>query len=312
MKLEDAARFLGERNDFEILTHEYPDGDTLGSAFALCLALQRIGKRARVVTTALPKDFVFLLEGIKEQEFEAQTVVSVDIADEKLLGKNREAYEGRIELCLDHHASNRVSAPLRFVDPGAASNCEIIFELFRLMDIKIDRTLANSLYTGVSTDTGCFKFGNTTSRTLRTAAVLLDCGAENARINKVMFDTKTKLKIRLEQEIYGNIHYCAGDRCAMIAATLEMQRRLGIGDDELDGLASIPRQIEGVAIGITLREKEENVFKISVRSDSRIINAAEFCAGFGGGGHIEAAGCQLEGTLDEVRETLRKAVESRL
>lgn len=312
MKLEAAADFLREHDNYEILTHEYPDGDTLGSAYALCLVLQRMGRQARVITTALPKDFEFLLKGVEAQDFEAQTVVSVDVADVKLLGKNKEAYEDKIDLCLDHHGSNKIEAGLRFVDAHAASNCEIMFRLFKLMNLEIDKLIANALYTGVSTDTGCFKFSNTTSDTLRIAAELLDLGADNAVINKVMFDTKTKLKIRLEQEIYSSIYYCCDDRCAMIAATLDLQEKLGVGDGELDGLASIPRQIEGVAIGFTLREKARNVFKISVRSDSRVINAAKFCAQFGGGGHNEAAGCQIEGTLDEVRETLRRAVEREL
>ena len=302
-----AADFLLSHDNYEILTHAYPDGDTLGSGYALCLALQQLGKNARVINTNLPKDFVFLTEGVMDQDFKAETIVSVDVAAENLLGSNEEAYAGRIGLCIDHHQISRVPAPVRCVDPTAASNCEILFEIFPLMGVKLTKQLANCLYTGVSTDTGCFKYGNTTSRTLRIAADLLDMGIDAAGINKVMFDTKTKKKIRLEQEIYRGLEYCADDRCAMIAVTIDMQQRLGVRDDELEGLASIPRQIEGVEIGFTLREKEKNVFKISVRS-SRNVNAAQFCAQFGGGGHAEAAGCQLSGTLEEVKATLRAAV----
>ena len=289
MSINQVADFLLSRDNFEILTHAYPDGDTLGSGYGLCLALQQLGKNARVITTNLPKDFVFLTEGVKEQSFEAQTIVSVDVADEKLLGDNREAYSGRIM-------------------PEAAANCEILYRLFGVMNVEITRQIANCLYTGVSTDTGCFKYGNTTSTTMRIAADLLDTGIDAALINKVMFDTKTKLKIRLEQEIYGTIDYFANDRGAIIAVTREMQKRLGVGDDELEGLASIPRQIEGVLIGITMREKEDGVFKVSVRTD-RSVNAAEYCAMFGGGGHAEAAGCTVKGTLDEAKAQLKKAAE---
>lgn len=306
--LEQIAAFLRERDCFEILTHTYPDGDTLGSGFALALALRSLGKRARVIVTNLPKDFTFLADYVQPQEFEAQTVVSVDIADEKLLGCNREAYEGRIDLCIDHHQINRVAAPLKFVDAHAAANCEILYRLFCLMDIEVTPEIADCLYTGVSTDTGCFKYSNTTPDTLRIAADLIERGAQAPAINKVMFDTKTKKKILLEQEIYRDIEYYADDRCAMIAATLELQRRVGVGSDELEGLASIPRNIEGVVIGITLREQAENDFKISVRSD-KSVNAAQFCARFGGGGHAEAAGCTVCGTLDEVKAKLRAAVD---
>ncbi len=308
MMLKQAADFLLSHDNFDIITHAYPDGDTLGSGFALCLALQQLGKNARVVYTRLPKDFVFLTEGVIEQSFEAQTVVSVDVADEKLLGSNREKYQGKIELCIDHHRINRVEAPLKCVDPDAAANCEILFSLFKTMNVTFTEQLANCLYTGISTDTGCFKNGNTTSRTLRTAADLLDLGIDAEKINKVMFDTKTKLKIKLEQELYSSMEYYSNDRCAIIAATLEMQKRLGIGDDELEGIAAIPRQIEGVLIGITMREKETGVFKVSVRTD-RSINAAELCAQFGGGGHAQAAGCTVTGTTEEAKAKLKKAVD---
>lgn len=308
MTLNNAAEFLLAHDNYEILTHAYPDGDTLGSGYALCLALRQLGKNARVIITNLPRDFVFLTEGVSEQSFEAETIVSVDVADEKLLGENREKYQGKIDLCIDHHRTNRVEAPLKLVDPDSAANCEILYRLFGLMNVRITERIANCLYTGISTDTGCFKYGNTTSNTLRIAADLLDTGIDAAKINKVMFDTKTKLKIRLEQEIYGSIDYCSNDRCAIVAATLDMQKKLGIGDDELEGIASIPRQIEGVLIGITMREKEGGVFKVSVRTD-RSINAAEFCAEFGGGGHAEAAGCTVKGTLEEAKAQLKRAVD---
>ncbi|MER2080571.1 MAG: bifunctional oligoribonuclease/PAP phosphatase NrnA [Ruminococcus sp.] len=303
-----AADFLLSHDNYEILTHTNPDGDTLGSGFALCLALQRLGKRARVITDSLPRDFVFLTKDVEEQRFDAETIVSVDVADEKLLGGNRAAYSGRIALCIDHHRTNKVAAPLKCVDAEAASNCEILYDILTLMGVPMDKSIASCLYTGVSTDTGCFKYGNTTSRTHRIAAELLDCGVDAAAINKVMFDTKSKLKLRMEREIYDTMEFYADDRCAIIAITQEMMRRLGVGEDELEGFASLPRQIEGVRIGLTLREKEENVFKISVRSDKET-NAAAFCERFGGGGHIEAAGCQLRGTLEEVKARLKAAVD---
>ena len=128
-----AADFLLSHDNYDILTHDYPDGDTLGSGYALCRVLRQLGKNARVITTRLPKDFVFLAQGLEEQSFDTQTVVSVDVADEKLLGSNREKYLGKIDLCIDHHEINRVDAPLKCVDPHASSNCEILFELFAEM-----------------------------------------------------------------------------------------------------------------------------------------------------------------------------------
>ena len=306
-----AADFLLAHDNYEILTHANPDGDTLGSGFALCLALQSLGKNARVITTNIPKDFVFLTEGVSAQDFEAETIVSVDVADEKLLGDNREAYSGRIMLCIDHHCINKVSAPLKCVDPDAAANCEILFDIIAKMGVPVEGKIAVCLYTGIATDTGCFKYGNTTSRTMRIAADLLDSGVPAPAINKVMFDTKTRKKLRLEQAAYRGMEFYADDRCAIITITCEMLREAGASDEDAEGLANLPREIEGVRMGITLREKEDGTFKISVHSD-REANAAAFCARFGGGGHIEAAGCRIRGTREEVLAALKAAVDETL
>jgi len=283
---------------------EADDCDTLGSAYALCLVLQQMGKRARVITTYLPDDFVFLQKNVEKQDFVAQTVVSVDVADTKLLGSNRALYEGKIDLCIDHHMTNKVMVPLRLVDGSAAANCEILYKLFQHMDICWTRDIANCLYTGISTDTGCFRYTNTTSETLRIAADIMDIGCDTAYINKVMFETKSKKRVALEREIYDTMEYCLDGRCAIIAVTLEIQRRVGVSDGELEGLASIPRQIEGVDVGITMREKAEGEFKVSVRTNGDV-SASQICAELGGGGHTAAAGCTVRGTLAQAKEKLK-------
>ncbi len=308
MSFKEIAQFLESHDNFEILTHAYPDGDTLGSGFALCLALQQMGKNARVITTNIPSSFNFLLDGVAQQNFDVQTIVSVDIATESLLGSNQEKYSGKVDLCIDHHGSNNFNATLKLVESKAAANCEIIYKLLREMNVEITKQIANCLYTGVSTDTGCFRYTNTTPETMRIAAELMEFGCDTAYINKVMFETKSKQKIRLEREIYDIIEYCADGRCAIIYVTQEMINRLCLGDDELEGLASIPRQIEGVLIGITMREKEDGCFKVSVRTNNKV-NASDFCASFGGGGHSAAAGCTIEGDLKTVKDKLIKAAE---
>ncbi len=176
------------------------------------------------------------------------------------------------------------------------------------MKIKITEQIADCLYTGISTDTGCFRYTNTTSETMRVAAQLMDFGCNTEYINKAMFETKSKTKIQIERAVYDTMTYCADGRCAIIYTTLDMFKSLDVGDDEMEGLASIPRQIEGVLMGITMREKEGGFFKISVRTNCGI-NASEFCSQFGGGGHPAAAGCTVEGTLDEVRNKLIEAAE---
>lgn len=308
MNLYEVAKFIKAHDNFEILTHAYPDGDTLGSGFALCLALQQMGKNARVLTTGVPSKFLYLLNGIKHQVFEAETIVSTDVAADTLLGSNMGKYVGKVDLCIDHHGSNTFTAKHKLVDSHAAANCEIIYKLLLELEVKFTEEISNCLYTGISTDTGCFRYTNTTSDTMRIAASLMDLGCDTAYINKVMFETKSKEKIQLEHAVYDTIEYCADGKCAIIYTTLDMLKALDVGDDEMEGLASLPRQIEGVLIGITMREKEGGFFKISVRTNENI-NASDFCSQFNGGGHPAAAGCTIEGSLEEVKTKLIKAAE---
>lgn len=306
MKINEIAAILKKKNNFEILTHNYPDGDCLGCGFGLCLGLQQLGKNARVITTSLPKNFQFLTKGVKQHDFQPEYIISTDVADEQLLGCNQEKYQGRINMCIDHHKSNRVNAPVKLVDDTAAAACEIIYKLLLEMGVTITQEIANCLYTGVSTDTGCFRYTNTTAETMRIAADLLEFGCDSNYINKVMFETKTKMRIEIEKEIYETMIFCCDDKCAMIYTTVEMAERAG--DDDLEGLASIPRQIEGVKMGITIREKPDGIYKVSVRTNGDI-DACSFCKQFGGGGHAAASGCTIQGTLESVIEKLKQAAE---
>lgn len=304
--IKDIAEVLLAHDNYEILTHNYPDGDCLGCGYALCTALRQLGKKANVVTTAKPKNFSFITSELPDESFEPKFIISVDVADEKLLGKNEEKYRGRIDLCIDHHGSNVIDAPCKYVDANAAAAGEIIFVLIKEMGVKFTKYIADCLYTAISTDTGCFRYVNTTSATMRIAADLLDMGCDSACINKIMFDTKSKRRIELERDVLENMIFCAGDSCAIIYTTLKMVE--GMGDDETEGIASIPRQIEGVRLGITVREKPGGEYKISARTEGDV-NACAFCKRFGGGGHIGAAGCTLYGTLDSVIEQLKAAAE---
>ena len=307
--LLEAAKLLSKNDNFHILTHRYPDGDTLGCAYALCYALRDMGKKANVIVNGkLPSKFTYLAENYEEQSFDLQYVVSVDVAALSLLGDYEDEYKGKINLCLDHHGSNSVEADNVFVDASCAAACEIIYKLIKELGVEITRDIANAVYTGISTDTGCFCYSNTTASTHRIAAEIMELGCDFEKINRINFETKTRAKLKMERMIYDTMEFYCSGKCAVIYTTLAMQNSLNAGDDEMEGLASIPRQIEGVKIGITMREKEDGTFKISVRTNDGI-DACAFCARFGGGGHIAASGCSIKGDLQTVKYMLIKAAE---
>lgn len=307
--LDEVVELLKENDNYKILTHSYPDGDTLGCAYALAFALRKLGKHANVaVNGALPSKFGYLAEHYTEQEFTPSCIVSVDVAAMALLGDSVMQGVEKIDLCIDHHPTNTVVADNIYVDASSAAAAEIIWQIITALDIEIDSDIACGIYTGISTDTGCFCYTNTTSRTHRIAAEVMPlCDWQS--INYINFVIKTRAKLRMERMIYETMEFYAGGKCAVVYTTLEMQKKLGAGDDEMEGLANIPRQVEGVQMGITMREKEGGVFKISVRTNDGI-DAAAFCKQFGGGGHPAAAGCSVEGDLATVKKALVDAAEA--
>lgn len=308
--LNETVDFLKKNDFYLIAAHANPDGDTLGSAYALCFALRSMGKRAKVALSGkLPERYAFLAEGYTEDEFEEKTVVAVDIASESLFGENSFLAE-KTDLCIDHHGSNSLYAEKTFVDAGAAANCENIYRIICALNAEITREIATCIYTGIATDTGCFKYSNTTRTTHEIAGEMMELGIDFAKINYEMFDLKTKQRLEAERIFLEKIEYYFGGRCALAIISKELVERSGIDESEFDGLSSIPRQIEGVDVGATLKERDGG-YKISLRS-SELIDVSEICKAFGGGGHLRAAGCFIKGTLSEVRELLLKEIGAAL
>lgn len=308
--LEQAAEFLRQHDNYLILSHANPDGDTFGCSHGLCGALQRIGKKARIACAdPLSERFLYLREAIEIQEFREQTIVSVDVADKSLLGDLEEKYGGRVDLAIDHHVSHVPFAQRVFVEDTAAAACEIIYDLVLLLgDNALDKNVAKCLYTGIATDTGCFKFGNTTMETHVKAGKLMKYGFDTAALNYVLFDMKTKARIKLEQYVFENIEFFAEDKGAIIALSKEILDSVDIED--VNGISALPRQIQGVEVGIVLKEKKDG-WKASLRSNN--VNVQEICGLFGGGGHIRAAGCTLKNLpVEKVKEQLASAVTDAL
>lgn len=310
--LKECAEIIGRYNSFLILTHASPDGDTLGSAFALKRALQKIGKPSQVICNdEIPQKYSFLWDGITNEAVDFEAVIAVDIADRKLLGeKINNEYGDRIVLAIDHHLSHRDYAENTFLC-DRASNSENIYALVNEMKIPIDSELATCIYCGMATDTGCFLFTNTTAETHKTAAVLMEKGADFAIVNRKMFETKTVSYLKLEQMALSTIELHFGGKCAIMQITQEMFRESRSNDGECDGIASLPRKIEGVLIGITIREKENGTYKVSIRTVEPY-DAAELCAHFGGGGHNRAAGCEFECSLEETKSALLKLIGEKI
>lgn len=307
---QELSGLLMAAEDIAILTHKSPDGDCIGSGLALCYWLRSKGKRANVLNSdGIPARYDFLSAAYEPMEFEAKTVVSVDLADTQLLGRALSSYADKIDISIDHHKSNKLFAKHNFVDSDASAACLVVYELLETMGEALDSLVASCLYTGIATDTGCFKYQNTTPAAHIAAARLMEAGVDHESINRKMFDIKSRGWLFAEQKLIGGMKFFCEDRIAVITITNDMIQSYGIDRAELDGFASIPLTVDGVAIGLTLKQQEDdpNVFKVSVRTT--YADASGLASRFGGGGHIRAAGCSLSGDIREVTAMIVKAAE---
>lgn len=314
--LKETAEFLRNSRDVHILIHRSPDGDCVGAGYSLQAVLKSLGIRSRVLCSdPIPERFAFLLPENPEnsENFPAQTVISVDLADEKLLGDLESEYAGKIQLCIDHHISNRLYAENVLLEEHAAAACEILYKLYRFMNIPFTEQIAKCLFTGISTDTGCFKFDNTTPEThLSVAGIMQEFPQiRYDLINREMFDVKSPARIRAEIILLQQMEYYLDGKCTMLWATLDLCQEQQVDTSELEGLTALSLQPEGVEVGITIREQKPGVYKVSMRS-AKDANVSAICQNFGGGGHIKAAGCLLRGNRAELTEKLLKAVEQAL
>ena len=302
---EEAVNELKKAENVLVLTHANPDGDTLGSGFALVRILRQLGKKARLINNdEIPRKFSYLYEDLAEEDFPVETIVGVDIADRVLLGKETdEKYGGNVNLIIDHHGTNRLFAEKTYVESGSASCCEIIFLLAKALGVTIDKGIADCLYTGCSTDTGCFRYSNVTERTHEIAAELIRCGADHAAINVKMFETKSFSFIKLQAMALEKLELYFDGKVSFLTVTRKMLDETGARDDEIDALVALSRQIEGVQVGVTFKEKPDGVFKASVRTHEGI-DAAEICSAFSGGGHERAAGCSFPVTIEEAKSRM--------
>ncbi len=307
---QKAAEIILKQDNILILVHSNPDGDTLGCGYALLRALRKLGKKVEVARPeSTAKKYNYLFDDLGREDFEEKYIISVDVADVKLLENDiKEKYASSINFAIDHHPSNCVESEYLLLEDTAAAACEIVYKLISALGVEVDKKIADCLYTGISTDTGCFRYSNTTSQTYRMAADLVDLGADGAWINRVMFETKTKSYVCLEKLVTDTLEMHYDGRCAVTHLTWDMYEKSGSDETETDPLASKTRQIEGVEVGVFLRQKKDGSFKISLRT-LEPINASEICQRLGGGGHARAAGCQFEGTLEDAKKAILTAIE---
>ena len=305
---------LAESQKTLIITHAHPDGDAIGSAFALRLLLEAAGSPAYCLCADEPhRRYRFACEHIQQStladsmsgEFKEDCrIVTVDTASLAQMGKLGDEYGHKVDIMIDHHGRGELYAD-GYVDPDAAATGEIIFDLSREF---LHRGIISAIpdgfdtlaYIAIATDTGCFKYSNTTPETHRRVAEMMP-GLDYAELNFRLFDAKTPEELRVTKTALSSIKYFSSGEISLIPLTLKQKAELDIPDDYIDLLINIARAIEGVKVAVSLRETSSattadgspiNNYKASLRSNCSL-DVAEICARYGGGGHKKAAGCTL-------------------
>lgn len=304
INVQKCAQLLLDWDNILILTHAHPDGDTIGSGFALCSALLKIGKNARVVCAdEYQTKFEYLYSNLDMPSFDEEHIVAVDVATVNLLGDLEEKYGDKVELCIDHHGTNTHYAQNLLLNADAAAACEVVLKVIKAMHIDIDKFIAECLYTGITTDTGCFRYSSTTSNTYRAAAELIDYGVDNGTINRLMFETKTKTYAALERLVIEGMEFYCDDKICVATITQDMYAKTGSDESETDAIAPLTRQTEGVQIGLSIREKADKTCKCSIRTFEQV-DASVLAGYFGGGGHKQAAACRFNCGVEEAKRLL--------
>jgi len=311
--LKELAGFLKAAETILIFTHTNPDGDALGSAAALCRVLRKMGKTSWILMDEEVPEYISFMDTEfvtrdKDCLKDHDVSICVDCGEYSRFPALADKFdEGKLHLCVDHHATGDGFGDHYYIDPSEAATCQLIYKLIKELGSEfIDKTVAESIYTGINTDTGSFQYSNTTADTHAIASDLMTYGVDHTAINVKLYQTIPMTKLKIQASILQRAEFLFGGKVAVGYVTGEMLEEAGAVVDDAEGTIDMLRNIEGVEIAAFLKEKGEAV-KVSMRAKS-YANVAEIVSVFGGGGHVKAAGCTLEMGMDEALDAIKKAI----
>ena len=315
LSAREFAQALIDTVDPIVVMHARPDGDTVGSSGALCLILKALGKRARYACAhKIPERLAFLTEGLEpaEGDLTESSAICVDVASPGQLGELNGLI--RPTLMLDHHEFGEVFAD-NYIIPGASSAAEVVFtvleELIAMGKMTLECDIAQRLYAGISSDTGGFIFSNTTPRTLRTAATLIEVGIDFSDINHRLFHSKSEEQIRVEGFVASTLKRALDGRVTYATVTKADRERLSVLPEHTETAIEVVRSLIGTEIAFVIKESDSGEFKCSLRSTGA--NVAEVARVFSGGGHIRAAGCTVVAeNIDAAASVILEAIKNTL
>ncbi len=309
---EEMVAAIEKSRSFLVATHIYPDGDALGSLLAMGDILKRMGREVFLYTEEPVSHLYDFLPGSKAlggrlgdiSRFDC--AIALDCGDRFRLGSRVDRIlTVKPALMIDHHAGHKLFGDLHWVDPERSSTGEMVYELSSRLGVDLSQEAAYCLYAAIVSDTGSFKYSSTTPRTMRIAADLLAHGVDPAEVAGKLFDNYTENRLRLLRQVLDTLELHEGGSVAMIRATADMFAATGTSGADTENFINYPRSLAKVRVVAFLKETDESLVSVSLRSKGERCNVARVAALFGGGGHRNAAGFKCPNiSLDEVRVDL--------
>lgn len=324
-ELETVLDLIREAKRVLISSHENPDGDAIGSMLALGLGIEQMGKEVVFYNKdGVPEILRFLPRSdrigssMNDVKGTFDLVFAVDCTGTNRAGGEFENFlkSGRCGkvVIMDHHQTNNSSADYHLLDPLSSSTGIIVYSVLKLLPVEIDSDIAKNVYTTIVGDTGSFRYSNTNPETFRIAAELVEHGVDPAEISEALFESEPLRKLKLIGLVLPTLEVSGDKRIASVYVDRNMYAESGARREDSEGIVNIPRSIRGIEVALFFREESAKVgqsWKVSLRSKGKV-DVAKIAEGFGGGGHKRAAGCSLEGSLEEVKKRMFNAIEEAL
>jgi phosphoesterase RecJ-like protein len=316
--LGQVVEALRSHDRFLVTTHENPDGDALGSMLGVTLGLRQLGKDARMVLLSeapLPGEYQFMalddLARTLPEDTGERVLVAVDCANESRLGPDPEVLQhAPLVLDIDHHHDNTRFGDVNLIVPEASSTGEIVYDLLRLLGVRITPQISEPLYIALVTDTGRFQYTNTTPKALRLAAELMEAGADVHRIFQGVYESVQFAKLKLLARALQRAEVYEGGRLVISHLVRTDFAEVGAAEPYSEGIIDYLRAVEGADMAALIREPPRGgapARRVSLRASTDEIDVSAIARELGGGGHRQAAGFSSELTIAEITERLRKA-----
>ena len=298
-----------------LLSHMNPDGDTLGSMCAMySMIYNRCKKKADMnVVSNIPYNYKFLPNiDLAQRYFDKSMVydlvITLDVAAiDRVMDSKIFFDKAKCRINIDHHKTNPGFGDYQLIEPDASSCGEVLYNYFKKNNWAIDKNAAICLYTAIMTDTGNFRFENTSSNVFKAAADLVEAGANPNYIYKMCYETKTKNFVMFQNYCVNKAVFLDNNKIAYTTVYKRDLEKFSAGDDYTDGIAETLRAIESTEVSFVVKEVDTKLTKVSMRSKKT--DVAEICAKFGGGGHTFAAGCTIKANIQDSIEKLLREIK---